>query len=39
MHTSSMSCWASTEDPTLGYRFIADELGDAGITASENRVW
>jgi len=27
------------EDPTLGYRFIADELADVGITASENRVW
>jgi putative transposase len=27
------------EDPTLGYRFIADELADLGITASENRVW
>jgi putative transposase len=27
------------EDPTLGYRFIADELADVGIVASENRVW
>ncbi|KAJ1684260.1 hypothetical protein LUZ63_020553 [Rhynchospora breviuscula] len=27
------------EDPTLGYRFLADELGDVGIDASENRVW
>ncbi|TWE10505.1 helix-turn-helix protein [Rudaeicoccus suwonensis] len=27
------------DDPTLGYRFIADELADAGIAASENRVW
>ncbi len=27
------------DDPTLGYRFLADELGDAGIIASENRVW
>ena len=28
------------EDPTLGYRFITDELADEhGITASENRVW
>jgi len=26
------------DDPTLGYRFLADELADAGITASENRV-
>ena len=27
------------DDPTLGYRFIADELADAGVAASENRVW
>ena len=23
------------DDPTLGYRFLTDELGDAGITASD----
>ena len=27
------------DDPTLGYRFLTDELSDAGISASENRVW
>lgn len=27
------------DEPTLGYRFLTDELADAGITASENRVW
>ena len=27
------------DDPTLGYRFLADELSDAGVVASENRVW
>lgn len=28
------------EDPTLGYRFLTDELAaEAGIVASENRVW
>jgi putative transposase len=27
------------DDATLGYRFITDELADAGIVASENRVW
>ncbi len=27
------------DDPTLGYRFLTDELADAGITASGNRVW
>jgi len=26
-------------DPTLGYRFLTDELADVGVTASENRVW
>jgi putative transposase len=28
-----------SDDPTLGYRFITDELADVGIVASENRVW
>jgi len=27
------------DDPTLGYRFLTDELFDVGIIASENRVW
>ena len=27
------------DDPTLGYRFLTDELADLGISASENRVW
>lgn len=27
------------EDPCLGYRLIADELREDGITASERRVW
>jgi len=27
------------DDPGYGYRFIADELADHGIAASENRVW
>lgn len=27
------------DDPAFGYRFISDELGDAGIKASERRVW
>ena len=26
------------DDPAFGYRFIADELRDRGITAGENRV-
>jgi len=27
------------DDPAFGYRFISDELADAGIKASERRVW
>lgn len=27
------------DDPTLGYRFLTDELDNADIAASENRVW
>lgn len=27
------------DDPSLGYRFLADELAYAGVAASENRVW
>ncbi len=27
------------DDPGYGYRSIADELGQAGIVASENRMW
>ena len=27
------------DDPTLGYRFLTDELADVCIVASENRVW
>lgn len=27
------------DDPAFGYRFIADELADAGFAASERRVW
>lgn len=28
-----------TDDPAFGYRFIADELAEAGFTASERWVW
>lgn len=27
------------DDPAFGYRFIADELAEAGFTASERRAW
>jgi putative transposase len=28
-----------SDDPAFGYRFIADELAEAGFAASERRVW
>jgi hypothetical protein len=28
-----------SDDPAFGYRFISDELADAGHVASERRVW
>jgi putative transposase len=28
-----------SDDPAFGYRFISDELADAGYVASERRVW
>ena len=28
-----------TDDPEFGYRFIADELEDAGVSVGERRVW
>ena len=30
---------AHTDDPTFGYRFIADELQLQGHVASERRIW
>jgi transposase InsO family protein len=30
---------AHADDPTFGYRFIADELSELGFTASQRRVW
>jgi hypothetical protein len=30
---------AHHDDPVFGYRFIADELADAGIAASKRRIW
>jgi hypothetical protein len=35
----SDSLATSQDDPTLGYRFLTDELAGVGIVASENRVW
>jgi putative transposase len=30
---------AHRDDPAFGYRFLADELGRAGVTVGERRVW
>jgi putative transposase len=37
-HTINVLHRIHTEDPTLGYRFLTDELAQAGIAASESRV-
>jgi len=38
-HLINMALDIHHDDPAFGYRFIADELADAGIKASERRVW
>ena len=38
-HLSNAAIDAHRDDPTLGYRFIADDLHAAGHRASERRVW
>jgi transposase InsO family protein len=38
-HLTNAAWNAHHDDPTFGYRFIADELHDAGLAAGENRVW
>jgi len=38
-HLTNAAWDAHHDDPTFGYRFIADELRDAGFTAGENRIW
>lgn len=30
---------AHNDDPPFGYRFIADEIREAGLTASDRRIW
>jgi putative transposase len=37
-HLINVALDAHHEDPAFGYRFIADELRPAGITAGDNRV-
>ena len=38
-HLTNVALDAHLDDPTFGYRFIADELKAAGHRASERRVW
>lgn len=38
-HLTNAALDVHADDPAFGYRFIADELADAGFTASERRVW
>jgi putative transposase len=38
-HLTNAAWDAHHDDPAFGYRFIADELHQAGLTAGENRVW
>ncbi|MBT1620551.1 IS3 family transposase [Curtobacterium flaccumfaciens pv. poinsettiae] len=38
-HLTNAAVDAHRDDPTFGYRFIADDLGAAGHRVSERRVW
>jgi transposase InsO family protein len=38
-HLTNAAFDAHADDPTFGYRFVADELAAAGYAASERRVW
>jgi transposase InsO family protein len=38
-HLTNAAVDAHADDPTFGYRFVADELNAAGHVASERRVW
>ncbi|BCT74214.1 hypothetical protein SCMU_00560 [Sinomonas cyclohexanicum] len=38
-HLANAAMDIHTDDPAFGYRFIADELAEAGYQASERRVW
>ena len=38
-HLTNAAWDAHQDDLAFGYRFIADELHQAGLTAGENRVW
>ena len=38
-HLTDAAIDAHRDDPGFGYRFIADELREAGLSASERRIW
>ncbi len=38
-HLTNAAWDAHQDDPVFGYRFIGDELHNAGLKAGENRVW
>ena len=38
-HVINSALAVHRDDPEFGYRFIADELKDAGVVVSERRVW
>jgi putative transposase len=38
-HLTNAAWDAHRDDPAFGYRFISDELNQAGLKAGENRVW
>ena len=38
-HLTNAAIDVHRDDPAFGYRFIADELNDKGLSCSENRVW
>ena len=38
-HLTNVAIDVHSDDPAFGYRFIADELNDKGLSCSENRVW
>jgi transposase InsO family protein len=38
-HLTNAALDVHEDDPAFGYRFIADELADAGFSVSERRVW
>ena len=38
-HLTNAALDVHSDDPAFGYRFISDELSDAGFCVSERRLW